>query len=86
MTLAYLAIQIRQNTRAMQEARRLALAQTYQMRADALQRKVGEATSALQEELAERQKTELELLGHVDLYVSRHHEGFAVTVQLQALL
>jgi len=37
VTLAYLAIQIRQNTRAMEEARRLALAQTYQMRADALQ-------------------------------------------------
>ena len=36
-TLVYLAIQIRQNTRAMNEARRLALAQTYQMRADALQ-------------------------------------------------
>ena len=36
-TLAYLAVQIRQNTRAMQEGRRLALAQTYQMRADALQ-------------------------------------------------
>ena len=37
VTLGYLAIQIRQNTRAMQESRRLALAQTYQMRADALQ-------------------------------------------------
>ena len=37
VTLAYLAVQIRQNTRAMQEGRRLALAQTYQMRADALQ-------------------------------------------------
>ncbi len=36
-TLAYLAIQIRQNTRAMEESRRLALAQTYQVRADALQ-------------------------------------------------
>ncbi len=36
-TLAYLAVQIRQNTRAMEEAERLALAQTYQMRADALQ-------------------------------------------------
>jgi hypothetical protein len=36
-TLAYLAVQIRQNTRAMEEGRRLALAQTYQMRADALQ-------------------------------------------------
>ena len=37
VTLVYLAIQIRQNTQAMRESRRLALAQTYQMRADALQ-------------------------------------------------
>lgn len=37
VTLVYLAIQIRQNTQAMEESRRLALAQTYQMRADALQ-------------------------------------------------
>ena len=37
VTLAYLAVQIRQNTRAMEESRRLALAQTYQVRADALQ-------------------------------------------------
>ena len=37
VTLVYLAIQIRQHTRAMHEAKRLALAQTYQMRADALQ-------------------------------------------------
>jgi len=37
ITLIYLAIQIRQNTRAMEESRRLALAQTYQLRADALQ-------------------------------------------------
>ena len=36
-TLAYLSVQIRQNTRAMQENKKLALAQTYQMRADALQ-------------------------------------------------
>ncbi len=36
-TLIYLAIQIRQNTRSMHEGRRLALAQSYQMRADALQ-------------------------------------------------
>jgi hypothetical protein len=36
-TLAYLAIQIRQNTHSMNAARRLALAQTYQVRADALQ-------------------------------------------------
>jgi hypothetical protein len=37
LTLIYLAKQIRLNTRAMEEGRRLALAQTYQMRADALQ-------------------------------------------------
>jgi hypothetical protein len=36
-SLVYLAIQIRQNTQAMEASRRLALAQTYQMRADALQ-------------------------------------------------
>jgi hypothetical protein len=37
VTLIYLAKQIRLNTHAMEEARRLALAQTYQMRSDALQ-------------------------------------------------
>ena len=37
VTLVYLAKQIRQNTHAMEEDRRLALAQTYQLRADALQ-------------------------------------------------
>ena len=36
VTLAYLSIQIRQNTHGMEESRRAALAQTYQMRADAL--------------------------------------------------
>jgi len=36
-TLIYLAKQIRLNTRAMEEGRKLALAQTYQMRSDALQ-------------------------------------------------
>ena len=36
-TLVYLAAQIRQNTRSMEDGKRLALAQTYQMRADALQ-------------------------------------------------
>jgi hypothetical protein len=36
-TLIYLAKQIRQNTHAMDEGRRLALAQTYQLRSDALQ-------------------------------------------------
>ena len=37
VTLIYLAKQIRLNTRAMDEGRKLALAQTYQMRSDALQ-------------------------------------------------
>ena len=37
ITLAYLAVQIRQNTHSINENKRLALAQTYQMRADALQ-------------------------------------------------
>jgi len=36
-SLIYLSVQIRQNTHSMEEGRRLALAQTYQMRADALQ-------------------------------------------------
>ena len=36
-TLAYLSVQIRQNTRSMDESKKLALAQTYQMRSDALQ-------------------------------------------------
>ena len=36
-TLIYLSVQLRQNTRAMDENRRLALAQTYEVRADALQ-------------------------------------------------
>jgi hypothetical protein len=37
ITLIYLAVQIKQNTRSMNENKQLALAQTYQMRADALQ-------------------------------------------------
>jgi len=37
VTLIYLSVQIRQNTHAMDEGRKLALAQTYQMRSDALQ-------------------------------------------------
>ncbi|MDX1403718.1 MAG: hypothetical protein R3192_04235 [Woeseiaceae bacterium] len=37
ITLAYLAVQIKQNTHSINENKRLALAQTYQMRADALQ-------------------------------------------------
>ncbi len=36
-TLVYLSVQIRQNTRSMDESKKLALAQTYQMRSDALQ-------------------------------------------------
>ncbi len=36
-SLIYLSMQIRQNTHSMEEGRRLALAQTYQVRADALQ-------------------------------------------------
>ena len=37
VTLLYLTKQIRLNTIAMDEARKLALAQTYQLRSDALQ-------------------------------------------------
>ena len=46
VTLIYLAKQIRQNTHAMEEARRLALAQTYQMRSDALQAMLVEAADS----------------------------------------
>lgn len=46
ITLIYLSVQIRQNTRAMDESRRLALAQTYQMRADALQEMVVTAANS----------------------------------------
>lgn len=46
ITLIYLAKQIRQNTHAMEEARRLALAQTYQMRSDALQAMLVEAADS----------------------------------------
>lgn len=46
ITLIYLAVQIRQNTRAMEESRRLALAQTYQMRSDALQEMLVRAASS----------------------------------------
>ena len=35
--LVYLSVQVRQNTRTMNEGKKLALAQTYQMRSDALQ-------------------------------------------------
>lgn len=46
VTLGYLAVQIRQNTSSMTEGRRLALAQTYQMRADALQSMVVQAANS----------------------------------------
>ncbi len=36
-TLVYLSVQIRQNTRGLDESKKLALAQTYQVRSDALQ-------------------------------------------------
>ena len=45
-TLAYLAIQIRQNTRSLNASQRLALAQTYQMRADALQNMLVQAAES----------------------------------------
>ena len=37
VTLVYLSVQVRQSTRTMNESKKLALAQTYQMRSDALQ-------------------------------------------------
>ncbi len=46
VTLAYLAVQVKQNTRSMDEGKRLALAQTYQMRADALQGMLVQAASS----------------------------------------
>jgi hypothetical protein len=46
VTLWYLAVQIRQNTHAMEESKRLALAQTYQMRADALQNMLVQAAES----------------------------------------
>jgi len=45
-TLVYLSIQIRQNTRSLEASQRLALAQTYQMRSDALQHMLVEAASS----------------------------------------
>ncbi len=47
VTLIYLAIQIRQNTQSMREGRRLTLAQTYQMRADALQDMLVQASTSI---------------------------------------
>ncbi len=46
VTLLYLTKQIRLNTIAMDEARKLALAQTYQMRSDALQAMMVEAANS----------------------------------------
>jgi len=46
VTLVYLAIQIRQNTHSMEEGRRLALAQAYQLRADALQHMLVQAAES----------------------------------------
>ena len=45
-SLVYLSIQIRQNTRSMNDGRKAALAQTYQMRADALQAMLVEAANS----------------------------------------
>jgi len=45
-TLVYLSIQIRQNTRSLDASQRLALAQTYQMRSDALQSMLVQAASS----------------------------------------
>lgn len=45
-TLIYLSMQIRQNTHSMEESRRLALAQTYQLRSDALQQMVVQAATS----------------------------------------
>lgn len=45
-SLVYLSIQIRQNTRSMTDGRKAALAQTYQMRADALQAMLVEAADS----------------------------------------
>jgi hypothetical protein len=46
VTLIYLAVQIKQNTHSINENKRLALAQTYQMRADALQGMLVQAASS----------------------------------------
>lgn len=46
VTLVYLAVQVRQNTRSLDASQRLALAQTYQMRSDALQHMLVQAASS----------------------------------------
>jgi hypothetical protein len=45
-TLVYLAVQVRQNTRSLEDSQRLALAQTYQMRSDGLQNMLVHAASS----------------------------------------
>ena len=45
-TLVYLSVQVRQNTRSLDAAQKLALAQTYQMRSDALQNMLVKAASS----------------------------------------
>jgi hypothetical protein len=46
-TLVYLAVQVKQNTRSLEASQRLALAQTYQMRSDALQSMLVQAASTV---------------------------------------
>ena len=46
VTLVYLAVQVRQNTRSLEATQRLALAQTYQMRSDALQNMLVQAAAS----------------------------------------
>ena len=46
-TLVYLSVQVRQNTRSLEASQRLALAQTYQMRSDALQNMLVHAASSV---------------------------------------
>src|SRR5690242_14446274 len=45
-TLAYLAVQVRQNTHSLEASQRLAASQTYQLRADALQSMVVDAAAS----------------------------------------
>ena len=45
-TLVYLAVQVKQNTRSLEASQRLALAQTYQMRSDALQHMLVQAATS----------------------------------------
>ena len=45
-TLVYLAVQVKQNTKSLEASQRLALAQTYQMRSDALQNMLVQAASS----------------------------------------